>query len=95
LKSNTIDISDEIIPIDINLIEPDPDQPRKLFNPETLTNLKNSIENASLQNPIFVRQNEQKSGFYLIVDGERRWRACKELNHAKIHCRIVSSDSDG
>jgi ParB/RepB/Spo0J family partition protein len=60
-----------------------------------LTNLKNSIETNSLQNPIFVRKNDQKPGFYIIVDGERRWRACKNLNKTKIKCRIVTSDAKG
>jgi ParB family chromosome partitioning protein len=81
--------------MDINLIEPDPKQPRKLFDPDSLVNLKNSISTNSLLDPILVRNNEDKEGFYLIVDGERRWRASKDLNLTTIKCRIVRSDNDG
>jgi ParB family chromosome partitioning protein len=54
-----------------------------------------SIESDSLHNPIFVRENTQNEGFYIIVDGERRWRACKTLNLTEIKCRRVISDADG
>ncbi|MDR0571411.1 MAG: ParB/RepB/Spo0J family partition protein, partial [Rickettsiales bacterium] len=60
-----------------------------------MNSLKNSIEKTSLQNPIFVLKNEIKPDHYVIVDSERRWRACKELNHDKIQCRVVASDSAG
>ncbi|MDR0620365.1 MAG: ParB/RepB/Spo0J family partition protein [Deltaproteobacteria bacterium] len=92
---NEIKISDEIVSIDINKIEPDPGQPRKLFDPETLKDLAYSIDKNSLHIPLFVRENEQKHGFYIIVDGERRWRACKELNLTEIQCRLVWSNVDG
>jgi ParB family chromosome partitioning protein len=92
---NIISISDTIISIDINCIEPDPEQPRKIFDSETLTNLQNSIQKTNLQNPIFVRKNDHKPDHYLIVDGERRWRACKNLNLTEIKCRIVTSDVEG
>jgi ParB family chromosome partitioning protein len=81
--------------MDINLVEPDPKQPRKLFDPDTLINLKNSISTNSLLDPILVRINEDKEGFYLIVDGERRWRASQDLNHKTIKCRVVTSDIEG
>ncbi|MDR1013057.1 MAG: ParB/RepB/Spo0J family partition protein, partial [Lactobacillales bacterium] len=90
-----ITVSDEVLTMDINLIEPDPKQPRKLFDPDSLVNLKNSISTNSLLDPILVRNNEDKEGFYLIVDGERRWRASKDLNLTTIKCRIVRSDNDG
>ncbi|MDR0615025.1 MAG: ParB/RepB/Spo0J family partition protein [Lactobacillales bacterium] len=92
---NTISISDTITSIDINKIEPDPEQPRKLFAASTLSNLRESINKTSLHNPIFVRETEQKPGFFIIVDGERRWRACKDLNLKEIPCRIVLSDLEG
>ncbi|MDR1297431.1 MAG: ParB/RepB/Spo0J family partition protein [Deltaproteobacteria bacterium] len=90
-----ITVSDEVLTMDINLIEPDPKQPRKLFDPDTFINLKNSISTNSLLDPILVRNNEDKEGFYLIVDGERRWRASKDLNLTTIKCRVVMSDNEG
>jgi ParB family chromosome partitioning protein len=67
-----ITVSDEVLTMDINLIEPDPKQPIKLFDPDTLIDLKNSISTNSLLDPILVRNNEAKEGFYLIVGGEGR-----------------------
>ena len=56
-------------------IEPDPDQPRKTFDDETLAELASSIAEHGLLQPIAVRP--KPSGGYLIVAGERRWRACR------------------
>ena len=56
-------------------IEPDPGQPRKTFDDETLAELSASIAEHGLLQPIAVRP--QPSGGYLIVAGERRWRASR------------------
>ena len=56
-------------------IEPDPDQPRKTFDDETLAELASSIAEHGLIQPIAVRP--KVSGGYLIVAGERRWRASR------------------
>ena len=56
-------------------IEPDPGQPRKTFDDETLAELSASIAEHGLLQPIAVRPKQ--SGGYLIVAGERRWRASR------------------
>ena len=56
-------------------IEPDPCQPRKTFDDETLAELSASIAEHGLLQPIAVRP--KPSGGYLIVAGERRWRASR------------------
>ena len=56
-------------------IEPDPGQPRKTFEDETLAELSASIAEHGLLQPIAVRP--KPSGGYLIVAGERRWRASR------------------
>ena len=56
-------------------IEPDPGQPRKTFDNETLAELASSIAEHGLLQPIAVRP--KAAGGYLIVAGERRWRACR------------------
>ena len=56
-------------------IEPDPGQPRKTFDDETLAELSTSIAEHGLLQPIAVRP--KPSGGYLIVAGERRWRASR------------------
>lgn len=56
-------------------VEPDPGQPRKTFDDETLAELSASIAEHGLLQPIAVRP--KLSGGYLIVAGERRWRASR------------------
>ena len=60
--------------IDIDLIKPDPEQPRRLFDEEKLENLAASIRQMDLLQPILVRE---EAGLIIMVDGERRWRAAK------------------
>lgn len=67
------DIRIETLPL--REIEPDPGQPRKTFDDETLAELSASIAEHGLLQPIAVRP--KPSGGYLIVAGERRWRASR------------------
>lgn len=63
--------------IDINLITPNPYQPRKTFDTEKLQELAQSIIEYGLITPILV--NKTNTGYFLIA-GERRWRASKIAN---------------
>ena len=58
-----------------SLIEPRKDQPRKNFDREQLQALANSIMEHGVIQPIIV--TEGQNGYYSIIAGERRWRACK------------------
>lgn len=60
--------------LDINLIEPNKNQPRKNFNQNSIEELAKSIEEFGVIQPIIV--NKEKD-FYKIIAGERRWRASK------------------
>ena len=60
--------------IKITEIEPNREQPRKKFDQESLEELSESIKEFGLIQPIVVTKKE---GYYSIVAGERRWRACK------------------
>lgn len=60
--------------LSINEIEPNRDQPRKTFKQDSLEELAESIKEFGLIQPIVVTK---KDGYYCIVAGERRWRACK------------------
>lgn len=60
--------------IDINLIDRNIFQPRKTFNEEQLSELAQSIKNCGLIQPIIA---VKKGDRYMIVSGERRWRASK------------------
>ena len=63
-------------------IEPDPGQPRKTFDDETLAELSASIAEHGLLQPIAVRP--KPAGGYLIVAGERRWRASRMAGRTEV-----------
>ncbi|SHG99757.1 ParB/RepB/Spo0J family partition protein [Cognatishimia maritima] len=69
---------DLLVPIEN--IEPNPDQPRRRFDPEHLEDLANSIREKGVIQPLIVR--EKSDGKYEIVAGERRWRASQK---AQLH----------
>ena len=73
-------------------IEPDPGQPRKTFDEQTLGELAASIAEHGLLQPIAVRP--QPRGGYSIVAGERRWRACRMagLNEVPVVVKDVSDE---
>ena len=59
----------------LDKIYPNPNQPRKNFDEQALTELANSIREHGVIMPIVV--NDNKDGTYMIIAGERRFRACK------------------
>ncbi|PIB26573.1 chromosome partitioning protein ParB [Amylibacter kogurei] len=68
--------------IAIEKIHPNPDQPRRDFDPEELENLAASIAERGVIQPIIVREDPLHQGDYQIVAGERRWRASQK---AQLH----------
>lgn len=67
--------------LDIDLVSPNPNQPRKIFEQDKLDELKESIKKYGVIQPIIVKRDGE---FYTIIAGERRWRACKNANMKKI-----------
>lgn len=61
--------------IAIDLIAPNPDQPRRDFSDEALSELASSIKAKGVIQPLILRQDPNKPDHYQIVAGERRWRA--------------------
>ena len=59
--------------LEITKVKPNPNQPRKNFNQEVLNDLASSIKVHGIIQPIVV--NKEPNGDYLIIAGERRWRA--------------------
>ncbi|MCC5909535.1 MAG: ParB/RepB/Spo0J family partition protein [Clostridiaceae bacterium] len=76
--------------IPINKIYPNPHQPRKDFKKEAIESLAQSIKNHGLIQPIIV--TEQQDG-YMIIAGERRWRASKSIEVKEVSC-IVRQHSE-
>jgi ParB family chromosome partitioning protein len=76
--------------IDVDLIDPNPDQPRKHFDEGALQELAASIKQNGLLQPITVQP--RAGGRFMIVAGERRWRAHRLLGAAKV--RAIVQDLD-
>lgn len=71
--------------ISLSLIDPNKDQPRKKFDEEALKELADSIKIHGVLQPILV---VNRDGRYLIVAGERRWRASKLAGIKEIPCIV-------
>ncbi|MDR3587549.1 MAG: ParB/RepB/Spo0J family partition protein [Desulfosporosinus sp.] len=76
--------------IDISDIEPNPDQPRREFDPQALNDLADSLRDHGLLQPILVRPFGER---YYVIAGERRLRAAKIAGFSKINS-IVQLCSD-
>ena len=76
------DLSNKFKIIPIELISPGPWQARKNFDVNDLTNLTNSIKDNGIIQPIVVSRDNNNSDRFLIIAGERRWRAAQI---AKLH----------
>ncbi|QQY79751.1 ParB family chromosome partitioning protein [Keratinibaculum paraultunense] len=79
-----------VLDIDIDLIEPNKYQPRQDFEKESLDELKDSIIQHGIIQPIIVRKKDNK---YEIIAGERRWRAAKEAELKKVPCIVKEVDN--
>jgi len=70
-------------------IFPNPGQPRKFFDPSKLEELAQSIKENGLLEPIVV---VPRGGRFMIIAGERRWRACKIAGVKNVPVRIMEAD---
>ncbi|MBN2061697.1 MAG: ParB/RepB/Spo0J family partition protein [Deltaproteobacteria bacterium] len=86
---NITTVYDEKSTINFDMIFPNPDQPRKVFNEDRLRELADSILRHGLMEPIIVTRRE--TGF-MIVAGERRYRACVIAGLTDIPVRIIEAD---
>lgn len=77
--------------IELSRVVPDPDQPRKTFSEESLRQLAASIKEKGLLQSIIVRWSKEL-GLWVIVAGERRWRAAGMAGLETINCRFVDKD---
>jgi len=78
--------------IPVNLIEPNPNQPRREFDEEAMNELAMSIREVGLITPITLRQ--MPDGKYQIIAGERRWRASQIAGLAKMPAYIRTVDDE-
>ena len=85
--------SGSINEIAVGQIIPNPNQPRREFDPVTLQELSDSIRELGIVQPITLR--DQGDGTYLIIAGERRWRASQMagLTHIPAYVRTVDDEN--
>lgn len=83
----------DILRIPVDLIEPNPFQPRMSFDQEALEELADSIRTLGLIQPITVRR--KSDGRYQIISGERRFRACQLTGMEMIPAYIRDTNDQG
>lgn len=85
----SINIKENVTEIDINKIEPSNQQPRKKFEEQGLEDLAESIKNYGVIQPILLKKVQD---YYVLIAGERRWRAAKIAGIQKIPAIIKDYD---
>src|SRR4051812_28313956 len=79
--------------ISVDRITADPDQPRRDFDPEELERLAESMRTRGQLQPIRVRWDEGQ-GRYVVIMGERRWRAARMAGLAELACVVQEGELD-
>jgi len=80
----------ELLELPVELIKPNPNQPRTRFEPEALAGLAASIEVSGVIQPLLVRPLHD--GSYELIAGERRWRAAQQAGLEKVPA--IARDSE-
>ena len=84
--------SSSINEIAIDLIHPNPNQPRREFDEEAMNELADSIREIGIIQPITLRKLDDST--YEIIAGERRWRASKQAGLTQIPAYIRTADDE-
>ena len=83
-------VPEQVTSLPLQKVEPNPLQPRKLFDEEELQVLADSISQHGILQPIAVRK--MPGGFYQIIAGERRWRAARLAGLRNVPVVVVEAD---
>ena len=90
-NSSAVDNSQRVVEISVDLIDPNPFQPRKVFSDDELVELAESIEQHGLIQPIAVRKVGDR---YQLISGERRTRASKLAGLPTIKAQVYENLDD-
>ena len=74
-------------------IEPNPQQPRRRFDPEDEDALAESVRRHGVLQPLLVTPSTTRPGRFLLVAGERRWRAARKANLTEAPVTIIAADA--
>ena len=81
--------------LNISDIKPNQQQPRSYFDENSINELANSIKAQGLLMPILVKKdNSTNIKKFIIIAGERRWRACKSLKMKTINALVIKNTSE-
>jgi ParB family transcriptional regulator, chromosome partitioning protein len=83
-----------VVEIALSACRPNPHQPRKLFNPTALEELADSIAEHGLLQPIVVKRDPKNKQCFILVAGERRYKAFQRLGRETIPAIITSGKAD-
>lgn len=89
--NHTAEIDAQETSLAINLIYPNPDQPRKLFDQGALDELAGNIRQYGVLQPLVVTRRGKK---FLLIAGERRWRASQLAGRKYVPVRIIDADDN-
>ena len=79
--------------ISISSIVPNKNQPRKLFEKESLEELKNSISERGIIQPLIVRKSDYHDDKFELIAGERRWQAAQSAGLHEVPVVIIEADN--
>ncbi|MDA9682516.1 ParB/RepB/Spo0J family partition protein [Candidatus Pelagibacter sp.] len=79
--------------ISISSIVPNKNQPRKIFDKETLEQLKNSIKERGIIQPLIVRRSDDQDNKFELIAGERRWQAAQAAQLHEVPVVIIEADN--
>ena len=82
--------SQEVTRLPLQKVEPNPNQPRRIFDEEELQALADSITEHGILQPLAVRAMD--GGYYQIIAGERRWRAARIAGLKEVPVIVVEAD---
>ncbi len=82
-----------IVVVDIDNISPNPNNPRKVFEQKSIDSLAESISLHGMQYPLLISRTET-TGKFILVGGERRYRACKQLGMTSVNAVITTGNPD-
>src|SRR5882757_665606 len=78
----------KILELELKKIKPDPNQPRKLFNPDKVNELAQTFKTVGIINPIEVDED------YMIITGENRFRAAKVAGLTTVPVKVLKIDDN-
>ena len=79
--------------ISISSIIPNKNQPRKIFEKEALEDLKNSIKERGIIQPLIVRRSNDQNGMFELIAGERRWQAAQSAGLHEVPVVVIEADN--